>query len=281
MKVTITGGTGLIGGRLAHALRRYGDDVTVVAREWPVDVLAGRDAVVHLAGENIAQRWTESSKARIRASRVEGTHRLVMALHKADPRPKVLVSASGADYYGDQGDRRVDETDPPGQEFLAQLCVEWEREAEAATELGLRVTHVRTGPVLDRRGGALAKMLLPFRLGLGGPVAGGKQWFPWISLDDVAAVYAEAVHGDGDWAGAVNASAPEPVTNAVFAKALGRALHRPALLPVPALALHALYGEMATIVSGGVRMVPARLTQELGYRFRHPDLDEALASALR
>jgi hypothetical protein len=280
LRVTITGGTGLIGGRLAHALRRDGDEVTVVGREWPVDVLAGRDAVVHLAGENIAQRWSEAAKARIRASRVEGTHRLVMALGKADPRPRILVSASGADYYGDQGDRRVDESSSPGEAFLAQVCVEWEHEAEAATDLGLRVTRLRTGPVLDRRGGALAKMLPPFRLGVGGPVAGGRQWLPWISLDDIAGVYADAVHGGDEWAGAVNACAPEPVTNAAFSKALGRALHRPAALPVPAFALHALYGEMATIVTGGVRMIPTRLTQELGYRYRHPDLDAALASAL-
>ena len=259
MKVTITGATGLIGAKLCGALRKRGDDVTAVGREWPPEVLAGRDAVVHLAGEPIAQRWNDEVKARIRASRIEGTHRLVHSLHKADPRPTVLVSASGADYYGNTGDRQVDEGAPAGTGFLAQVCVEWEEEATRATELGLCVTRMRTGPVLSHAGGALAKMLLPFRLGVG--------------------LYAEAVHGSPDWEGPVNACAPHPVTNAEFAKALGRALHRPAVLPIPPEALKVLYGDMAQIVTGGVRMVPARAT-ELGYRFRHPDVDEALRSAL-
>src|SRR5919108_1198058 len=183
VKVTVTGATGLIGSRLCGALRKRGDEVTAVAREWPPEVLARRDAVVHLAGERIAQRWSEEAMAMIRASRVEGAHRLVDALGEADPRPRVLVCASGADYYGDTGDRRVDESAPPGDSFLAQVCVEWEQEAARASELGLRVTSLRTGPVLARTGGALAKMLLPFRLGLGGRVGSGRQWFSWLPLD--------------------------------------------------------------------------------------------------
>ena len=280
MKVTVTGATGLIGSRLCGALRKRGDEVTAVAREWPPEVLARRDAVVHLAGERIAQRWSEEAMAMIRASRVEGTHRLVDALGEADPRPRVLVCASGADYYGDTGDRRVDESAPPGDSFLAQVCVEWEQEAARASELGLRVTSLRTGPVLARTGGALAKMLLPFRLGLGGRVGSGRQWFSWIALDDIVGLYAEAVHGGDEWAGPINACAPEPVTNAEFAKALGRALRRPAVLPIPPKALELLYGDMAQIVTRGVRMVPARALK-LGYRYLHPDLDEALRAALR
>jgi uncharacterized protein len=280
VKVTVTGATGLIGSRLCGALRKRGDEVTAVAREWPPEVLARRDAVVHLAGERIAQRWSEESMAMIRASRVEGTHRLVDALGEADPRPRVLVCASGADYYGDTGDRRVDESALPGDSFLAQVCVEWEQEAARASELGLRVTSLRTGPVLARTGGALAKMLLPFRLGIGGRVGSGRQWFSWIALDDIVGLYAEAVRGGDEWAGPINACAPEPVTNAEFAKALGRALQRPAVLPIPPKALELLYGDMAQIVTGGVRMVPARALK-LGYRYLHPDLDEALRAALR
>ena len=258
MNVTVTGATGLIGSHLCAKLRKRGDDVTAVGREWPPEVLIRRDAVVHLAGEPIAQRWNDEVKARIRASRVEGTHRLVDALHKAEPRPNVLVCASGADYYGATGDTAVDESARAGTDFLAQVCVEWEEEANRAADLGVRVTSLRSGPVLSRSGGALAKMLLPFRLGLGGRVGSGRQWFSWIALDDIVGLYADAVHGGKEWAGAINACAPEPVTNADFAKALGRALHRPAVLPVPPQALKLLYGDMAQIVTGGVRMVPAR-----------------------
>jgi uncharacterized protein (TIGR01777 family) len=293
MRVAITGATGLIGTRLAAALRECGDEVTALSRSagpdteaWdplagpaPAEALEGRDAVVHLAGENIAQRWSAAARERIRASRELGTRNLVAGMATADPRPTVLVSASGAEYYAERSDQRVDESGRPGDGFLAEVCVAWEREASAATELGVRVTCLRTGPVLDRSGGALAKMLLPFRLGIGGPVAGGRQYLSWIHADDIIGLYLAALDGGEDWAGAVNASAPEPATNAAFSRALGRALHRPAVLPVPGFALKALYGDMAEIVTTGVRMVPAR-AQALGYRFRHPELDEALASAL-
>jgi len=293
VKVAVTGATGLIGRRLVAALGDRGDDVVALSRSpglgavvWdpltgpaPAEALAGSDAVVHLAGENIAQRWTAAAKERIRASRELGTRNLVAGLRAAEPRPAALVHASGGDYYAPRGDERVDESWPPGDGFLAQVCVAWEREASAAEPLGLRVTHVRTGPVLHPSGGALQRMLLPFRLGVGGPVAGGRQWFPWIALDDIAGIYLAALDGGEAWAGPVNACAPEPVRNADFAKALGRALHRPAVIPVPAFAIRALYGDMAQIVTAGVRMVPARAI-ELGYRFRSPELAEALRSAL-
>lgn len=301
MKVTVTGATGLIGSRLVGRLLERGDEVTVLSRDpdraraalgdvtsvaWdagegsaPLGALAGRDGVVHLAGENVAQRWTAAAKERIRSSREAGTRNLVAGLRESDPRPAVLVSASGMDYYPPGGDERVDEGAAPGTDFLAEVVQAWEREATAAEELGMRVVRVRTGVVLDRAGGALAKMLPPFRAGVGGPVAGGRQYMPWIHLDDLVGIYVAALDS-ADWSGPINACAPEPVTNRELSKALGRALHRPAVAPVPAFALRLLYGEMAEIVTTGRRAVPRRVV-ELGYAFRHPELDEALASALR
>jgi uncharacterized protein (TIGR01777 family) len=300
MRVTVTGATGLIGRRLVAELRRRGDEVTVLSRDpdkassrlgveavaWnateepaPVAALAGRDAVVHLAGEPVAQRWNDEVKRRIHDSRVAGTHNLVAGLREADPRPKVLISASGVGYYGPHGDERVTESDPAAGDFLGQLCVEWEGAADAAGELGLRVAYVRTGIALDGSGGALKTMLPPFKLGVGGPVAGGEQYMPWIHVDDLVGMYLAALDGD-DWRGALNGAAPEPVTQKAFAKALGRALHRPAVAPVPRFALKLLMGEMAEIATTGVRAVPER-PLALGYTFRHPDLDEALRSALK
>jgi uncharacterized protein (TIGR01777 family) len=299
MRVTATGATGLIGTRLVQALKARGDEVTVLSRNpgkaqealgveavaWdpeggpaPTEALAGRDAVVHLAGENVAQRWTKSSRERIRTSRELGTRNLVAGLRDADPRPGTLVSSSAVGYYGNRGDELVDEDTPAGEGFLADVCQAWEREAHAASELGVRVVSIRTGVVLDKDGGALAKMLPPFKLGIGGPVAGGRQYLPWIHADDLVGIYLAAIDGNG-WSGAVNATAPEPVTNAAFSKALGRALKRPAIAPVPALAIRALYGDMAEIVTEGQRAVPRRAL-ELGYEFRHPNLDEALGAAL-
>jgi uncharacterized protein (TIGR01777 family) len=281
MRVAITGASGLIGTRLSGALRARGDEVVAVSvRTGPPSpaTLAGCDAVVNLAGEPIAQRWTKGARERIRASRVEGTRGLVQAIAAADAGPRVLVNASGVGYYGRHGDEEVTEATPPGDDFLAQVCVAWEREASAAAD-DVRVVCVRTGVVLAKSGGALAKMLPPFRLGAGGPVAGGRQYLSWIHIDDLVGIYFAAID-DESWSGPVNAAAPAPVTNAVFSKALGRALHRPAVLPVPALAIRALYGDMAEIVTEGQRAVPARAL-ELGYTFRHPDLDEALADALR
>jgi uncharacterized protein len=282
MRVSVTGASGLIGTRLVEALKARGDEVTTISlrRGAPSPgELAGRDAVVHLAGENVAQRWTRAARERIRSSREEGTRALVAAIGAADPRPPVLVSASAVGYYGARGDEPVDEDTPAGEGFLADVCAAWEREAQAAEQLGVRVVRIRTGVVLDRNGGALAKMLPPFKLGAGGPVAGGRQYLPWIHADDVVRMYLAAVDAEA-WSGAFNATAPEPVTNAEFSKALGRALHRPAIAPVPALAIRALYGDMAEIVTDGQRAVPRRAL-ELGFDFAHPDLDEALEQALR
>lgn len=299
MKVTMTGATGLIGSRLLAALAARGDEVRVLSRDpegarerlgieavsWdpesepaPAAALSGADAVVHLAGEPVAQRWSEEVKERIRRSREVGTANLVAGLREADPRPRVLASSSGTGFYGPRGEERVDESSAPGRDFLAQVCVGWESAADAAAELGVRVVKVRTGVVLDSSAGALKTMLAPFRLGVGGPVAGGGQYLPWIHVDDIVGIYLAALDG-AEWHGPVNASAPEPVTNREFSRALGRALHRPALLPVPKLALRARYGEMAEMVTQGQRAVPARAL-ELGYLFGHPDLDEALRSAL-
>lgn len=270
MIITITGGTGLIGSRLTERLRERGDEVRTLSlrKDELAPKLEGADAVVHLAGENLAQRWTEKAKREILESREQGTRRLVQALPGS---VKTLVSASAVGYYGPRGAEEVTEDDPPGDDFPARVCVAWEREANAATA---RVVTIRTGVVLDATGGALAKMLPPFKLGIGGPVAGGKQYLPWIHIDDLVGIYVAALDHP-DWEGAFNATAPHPVTNAEFSKALGRALHRPAALPVPGAALHALYGEMAVIVTTGQRAVPRNALAH-GHEFIHPDLDEAL-----
>ena len=277
MRVAVTGASGLIGTRLGAALRARGDEVTALKlRDGPPSpaALAGQDAVVHLAGEPVAQRWTDAARERIRSSRIEGTRGLVAAIAAADPRPRVLVTASGVGYYGAHGDERLDEDAAAGDDFLARVCVATEGEAQAAEQAGVRVVVLRTGVVLDRAGGALAKMLPAFRLGVGGPVAGGHQYLSWIHLDDLVGMYLAAID-DEAWSGPFNATAPEPVTNAEFSKALGRALHRPAVLPVPAIALRALYGQMAEIVTEGQRAIPRRALEH-GYDFTQPDLDEAL-----
>jgi uncharacterized protein (TIGR01777 family) len=299
MKITLTGATGLIGQRLVGALKDRGDDVTVLSRNaekataalgvpavaWdamagpaPTEALSGRDAVVHLAGEPVAQRWNAERKQAIRDSREIGTRNLVAGIEAASPRPGALISSSAVGYYGKHGDERIEESTPPGSDFLAGVCVMWEAEADKAIGLGLRVVHIRTGVVLDQTGGALKTMLPPFKMGVGGPVAGGRQYMPWIHLDDIVGLYLKALD-DTTWAGAYNGSAPEPVTNKEFSKALGKALHRPSFAPVPALAIKALYGEMSEIVTEGQRAVPKRAL-EGGYVFAHPGLDEALADAL-
>lgn len=273
MRVTITGASGLIGSRLTKALEQRGDEVIPVSlrKDGPIEL---GDVVVHLAGENVAQRWTDAARDRIEQSRVLGTRRVAQAINAAGTKPKALISSSAVGYYGKHGDERIDEDTPPGDDFLAQVCVAWEREA---THADTRVVRVRTGVVLDADGGALGKMLLPFKLGVGGPVAGGRQYMPWIHLDDVVGIYLNAID-DARWTGAVNATAPEPVTNKEFSRALGRALHRPAFAPIPAFAIRTLYGDMAEIVTEGQRAIPRR-TLDLGYTFRYTDLDEALKSA--
>ncbi len=248
----------------------------------PVAALRGRDAVVHMAGESVAQRWTARARRAIRDSRVLGTRHLVAGLRATDAGegpPGVLIGSSAIGYYGAHGEEPLDEEAPPGDDFLARVCAAWEAETQAAAELGMRTAQIRTGVVLDRRGGALAKMLTPFRLGVGGPVAGGRQYVSWIHLGDLVGIVCAAL-ADERWSGPLNATAPEPVTNRELSRALGRALHRPALLPVPAVALRALYGEMAQIVTSGARVLPAKALV-LGYRFREPRLEEALRTALR
>ena len=300
MRVTVTGATGLIGSRLVAALKERGDEVTVLSRRpgdaaqmlrveslrWdpetepaPSDGLVGRDGVVHLAGEPIAQRWTNESKDRIRSSRELGTTLLVEGLRQTKPRPRVLVSASAVGFYGASDGELLDESASPGTGFLAAVCEAWEGAARAATELDVRVVSLRTGVLLDRSDGALARMLPPFRLGVGGPVAGGDQYISWIAPDDLVRLYVAALD-EPSWSGAVNATAPEPVTNREFSHALGRVLHRPAVLPIPGFALRALYGEMASVVTSGQRAIPVRALEN-GFEFRHPTVEGALAAALR
>lgn len=303
--MTVTGATGLIGRALTQALRDAGAQVTVLSRDpararaelrageppelqalaWqpeqeaaPAEALAGRDAVVHLAGESIAQRWTARVRRAISESRVRSTEHLLAGLSAAEPRPRALLCASGVGYYGARGEEPVDEDAPAGGDFLAQLSVAWEAEARRAGELGLRVVTPRFGVVLDRRGGALARLLPPFRLGLGGPVAGGQQYLSWIHGGDLVAMLVTALQDDR-WSGPINATAPEPVTNREFARALGGALGRPARMPIPAAALRLRYGEMAQTVTTGVRALPARALM-LGFEFRYPDLPGALRAIL-
>jgi uncharacterized protein (TIGR01777 family) len=282
-------------------LRERGDEVTVLSRdarraasslgvdaqEWrhpkdeppPPGSLRGRDAVVHLLGETVAQRWTDDAKREIRDSRIVATRQLVGALGRlpVEERPKVLVSQSAAGLYGPRGDERLSEEAAAGDDFLARTVREWEAEALAAARLGLRVVVTRTGVVLSPEGGALEKMLPFFKLGIGGPVAGGEQYVPWIHLDDVVGALVASI--DGELSGPVNVNAPEPVTNKEFARTLGKVLKRPAFAPIPALAVKALYGEMAMIVTTGQRLVPDRL-EEAGYRFRRPDLETALRATV-
>ena len=293
----------MLGRQLVEELLERGDDVTVLSRDaakadrlfdgrvtaatWaepkreapPAAALGRRDGVVHLLGEPVAQRWTADARREIRDSRVLATRNLVAALSALpnDERPAGLVSQSASGFYGPRGDELVSESEPAGDDFLASVCVEWEAEAQTAALLGVRVTATRTGVVLSDSGGALEKMLPPFKLGVGGPVAGGRQYVPWIHGDDVVGALLLCLD-DPRAEGPVNLCAPEPATNAELSKALGRVLHRPAIAPVPALAVKALYGEMAQIVTTGVRAVPSRL-HELGYEFREPGLEQALRLA--
>jgi uncharacterized protein len=302
MRVTVTGATGLIGPRLLGALAAQGADVTLLTHDpgkarsrlgdveaiaWdlehepaPSEALSGRDAVVHLAGAPVAQRWSASAKRAISDSRVLGTRNLIDGLARIEQpqRPRTLISSSAIGYYGPHGEEPLDEDAAPGSDFLARVCVEWEAEAARAQELGMRAVQVRTGVVLDGKGGALAKMLPPFRLGVGGPVAGGGQYISWIHVDDLVGMMMVAL-ADERWSGPINATAPTPVKNREFSKVLGSVLGRPALLPVPGAALRLLYGEMAEIVTTGARVVPAK-PLVLGYEFERPELEPALRAAL-
>jgi len=296
MKIAVTGASGLVGSALVAALEDGGHRVVRLVRRqpegdgevrWdpaagvldPAD-LEGVDAVVHLAGESIASGpWTRERKRRIRDSRVDGTRLVASAVSAMAEPPRTLVSASAVGYYGDRGDRVLDEDAGPGEGFLAEVCQGWEAAADPARERGVRVVHPRIGMVLAADGGALAKMLLPFRLGVGGVLGPGDQYMSWIGLGDLVAVILHAL-GDGDLEGPVNAVAPAPVTNREFTRTLGRVLHRPTILPAPALALRLLLGEMAEeLFLASTRAVPARLEGH-GFTFRHPDLEGALRQQL-
>jgi uncharacterized protein len=291
----------MIGRPLVRELRERGDEVIALSRNperaaaslgveaqgWrdpkgeppPPESLRGSDAVAHLLGESVAQRWTEAAKREIRDSRILSTRQLVARLAELPPqeRPRVLVSQSATGFYGPRGDERLSEEAPGGDDFLANVVRDWEAEAQRAAELGMRVVTTRTGVVLAEGGGALEKMLPFFKIGVGGPVAGGKQFVPWVHLDDVVAALVACL--DGDLSGPVNLTAPEPVTNRELSRTLGKVLRRPAVAPVPGLAVKALYGEMAMIVTTGQRAVPARL-EESDYRFRRPSLEAALRATI-
>jgi uncharacterized protein len=298
-RIVIAGATGTIGRALSSALTERGDQVIALSRNpgatladatvlhWadpkrtppPAEALSGADALVNLVGEPIAQRWSETVKRELRDSRVLGTRSLVEGLRALpeELRPKTFVSQSATGYYGVRGDEALDEGSPPGSDFLAGVVREWEAEAAAAVPLA-RVVVTRTGVVLSADSGALAQMLGPFRLGIGGPVAGGRQYVSWIHTDDEVGGLLAALD-DESLRGPVNLVAPNPVTNHDLSKALGRVLGRPAVLPVPKLALQLAYGEMSTVVTTGHRVIPARLL-EAGYRFRQPELEPALRELL-
>ncbi len=302
MRVFVTGGTGLVGSRLAEQLRARSDVPVVLTRNragaagklpagceivegdptvpgaWQ-DAVGTCEAVVNLAGENIfARRWSDAFKAKIHASRIDATQNTVAAIARAAVRPAVLVSASAIGYYGFHGDEELSEADGPGDDFLAQSCVEWEAAARAADPLGVRVAVVRIGIVLSTRGGALAQMLTPFKLGVGGPVGSGRQWMAWVHIDDLVGILLMAAD-DARVRGVVNATAPEPLPNKAFSRALGRALGRPSFFPTPVFMLRLMMGDVADVISHGQRVLPRR-TIELGYRFRFPTIAAALADAL-
>ncbi|MEO7197945.1 MAG: TIGR01777 family oxidoreductase [Solirubrobacterales bacterium] len=301
MKVLITGATGTIGGAVVEALLARGDEVVGLTRDperarrvgsrvtwhaWnptkespPGEAFAGVDGVINLVGEPINQRWTDEAKRRILESRETATRNLVAAMLTAKDAPGVLVSGSAVGYYGDRGDELVDESTGPGESFDAQVCVAWEAAAKAAQDGGVRVAIIRTGLLLTREAGLLSELLLPFKLGLGGPVAGGRNHMPWISLADEVGIILWALDDDRA-SGAYNASAPNPVTNREFSKALGRALGRPAVVPVPKLAVKARFGaEFGEVATGGQRAIPRRALDG-GYAFRFAEIDAALKDAV-
>jgi len=288
----VTGGTGFIGAALCQALEGAGHGVTIVSRHptrahgaaigWEAVPAAVREAgaLVNLAGEPVAaRRWSAAEKRRIQESRVDATRRLIGAVAAAARRPAVLVSGSAVGWYGPRGDEPVDETSSAGTGFLAEVAEAWEREALAAEALGLRVVRLRIGVVLGPDGGALARMVPAFRSFLGGPLGSGRQWMSWIHRDDVVALVLDALAREA-YRGAVNATAPEPVTNAEFAATLGRVLARPARLRTPAVVLRLALGEMSEMLLTGQRVLPAVATR-LGYRWRHPELEGALRASVR
>ena len=298
MNVTITGASGFIGRRLMKTLGNAGHSLHVLSRhagmnmptgvrlsvwdpgrgEPPEASLADADAVVHLAGEPIAQKWTPEAKEKIRGSRIDGTRHLVNALSTLSRRPQVLVCASAIGYYGSRGDEVLNETSPAGTGFLPELCAAWEKQAELAESLGIRVVRLRTGIVLATHGGALAKMIPPIKYFVGGKLGSGRQWMSWIHLDDLTALIRHAI--ENPVSGPVNATAPNPVTNAEFTAKLAGALHRPALFPVPGAALKIMFGEMSSVLLDSQRVMP-NAAEASGFQFQYPELGPALAQLLR
>jgi uncharacterized protein (TIGR01777 family) len=301
LKVLVTGASGTIGQALCDALFARGDDVVGLTRDtgsarianprvtwhkWDPTLerpdpaaFEGVDGVVHLLGERIDQKWTPEAKERIMESRRQGTHNLVQTLAALEQPPKVLVSQSAVGYYGDRGAEEVDESDGPGTTFDSKVVVAWEAAAHELDSSGIRLVVARTGQVLSTQGGMLKEMLPPFKLGVGGPLAGGEQYLAWIHIDDGIGILLWALDDD-KVSGTVNASSPNPATNKDFSKALGRALNRPAVMPVPGLVLDLKFGkEFGQVLRGGARVVPKR-TQELGYEFSYPVLDDALRDLL-
>jgi len=298
VKIVISGASGLVGRRLLKNLSAAGHSIHVLSRHagtnlppgvklstWdpvknqpPEESLRDAAAVIHLAGEPVAQRWTARTRQLIRESRVMGTRNLVQAIEKLPGKPEALICASAIGYYGSRGDEVLTETSAPANSYLAEVCQAWETEAQAAEALGVRVVRVRIGLVLDARGGALKRMLPPFRMGVGGKLGSGKQWMSWIHLEDLAAIFQFAL--DHPVRGAFNGVAPYPLSNSEFTRALGQAVHRPAIFPVPAFALKALFGEMSEILLASQRVAPAAV-EAAGFRFRFPQLDAALRDLLR
>ncbi len=277
MKVTILGASGFVGRALGAALQARGDDVRAVSLRDPAraaESASGSDVVVNLAGAPVIGRWTDDYKREIARSRVDLPHAFLSALERVDARPNAYVSASAIGYYGMSRTATFTETSPPGDDFLARVCVAWEDEAARAGALGMRVAIVRTGLVLGRDGGALGPLLPLFRAGLGGPVASGEQWTSWVHLDDHVGIYLLAIDSYG---GTLNSTAPNPVKNRDFTRALAAAVHRPAILPAPEFGIKLLFGEGASIVTEGQRVVPAAALAA-GYVFRHPEITEACAS---
>jgi uncharacterized protein (TIGR01777 family) len=301
VKVLVTGASGLIGSALCDSLLSSGDEVVGLTRDpvrargtkpridwhaWeptlerpPAAAFEGVEGVVNLVGETIAQRWTDEAKKKILESRRAGTHNLVGAIAGLEQRPSVLISQSAVGYYGDRGDAILDESDAPGESFDAEVTQIWEQAAREVEAAGVRLAIVRTGQVLDAGGGMLGELLTPFKLGVGGPLAGGSQYVSWIHAEDEVGILLWALRNE-QVSGIVNATAPNPVSNREFSKALGRALGRPAVTPVPGFVLDLKFGrEFGAVLRGGQRVMPKR-TEELGYEFQHPQLDEALEDLL-
>ena len=280
MDIAITGASRFVGRRLSETLRAEGHRLRPISRrtQEPLEeALKGSEAVVHLAGEPVAQRWTEEAKRRIRESRVQGTLQVVQAISVLPARPEVMVCASAIGIYGNRGDEVLTEESATGSGFLADVCREWEAQADLAEALGVRVAKLRLGIVLGS-GGALAKMTPPFKAFVGGKLASGRQWMSWVNLDDIVGLIRHAIMNPVS--GVVNGTAPNPVTNSEFTRELASALHRPAIFPVPALALKALFGEMSQVMLDSQRVLP-EAAKETGYRFRFRDVGTALRDVLK